>query len=231
MKKYSKRGRKGYKARRGRLAKRGVPERASCTEVFGNNILATNQSYGLYNLSLADCTRARDIAKGYQYYRIKRVTLVVKPTQDTFQQGGNSIPYLYYMIDRVKQFQAGFNAAQLKAMGAKPRRVDEKNVTFSFTPSVLTETFDATLSSNTAVQYKIAPWLPCKDTSQLGVWNPNTTDHMGIVWRIEQEFTTGSATAYIVERHIEIEFKKPAVQNQVLATGDEVIDINDAVNP
>jgi len=227
-KKNIKRGRKGYKARRGRriIAKRGVPERASCTEVFAGNILTSNQSYSVYNVSLDTCLRARDIAKGYQFYRIKRITMVLKPTQDTFQQGGNSVPYLYYMIDRTKQFAAGFSTNQLKAMGAKARRVDEKNIEFSYMPSVLTETFDNTVGANTAVQYKMSPWLPCKDTAQVGVWNPNTTDHLGIVWRIEQAFVTGSPSAYTVERRVEFEFKKPAVQTFAAEEGDEPIDLD-----
>lgn len=208
----------------------GVPERASMTEVQATpGQLATNTSYSVYNVSLASLTRARDVAKGYQFYRIKRITLVIKPTQDTFVSGGNSVPYLYYMIDRVKQFAAGFTVDQLKAMGAKARRVDDKIITFSFTPSVLTETFDNTLNANTAVQYKLAPWLPCKDTSQVGVWNPNSTDHLGIVWRLEQ--VLGAATAYNLERHIEVEFKKPAIPTAALTQEDVPLDFDDLLNP
>lgn len=208
----------------------GVPERASMTEVQSTpGQLASNTSYSIYNVSLSSLTRARDVAKGYQFYRIKRITLVIKPTQDTFVQGGNSVPYLYYMIDRVKQFAAGFTIDQLKAMGAKARRVDDKIITFSFTPSVLTETFDNTALANTAVQYKLAPWLPCKDTSQVGVWNPNTTDHMGIVWRLQQ--VIGDATAYNLERHIEVEFKKPAIPTAPASELDVPVDFDDLLTP
>lgn len=229
-KKAAKRGGRKRAVKPRRNLKGNVPEKASMTEIQQTpGQLATNVSYASYNVSLASLTRARDVAKGYQFYRIKRVTYVLKPTQDTFVQGGNSVPYLYYMIDRVKQFAAGFTVDQLKAMGAKARRVDDKIITFSFTPSVLTETYDNTVAANTAVQYKMAPWLPCKDTSQVGIWNPNTTDHLGIVWRLEQ--VLGAATAYNVERHIEVEFKKPAIPTAALSSEDVPSDFDDLLNP
>lgn len=210
-----KRGRKGYE----------VKEIASLTEVQAP--IATplaNQNYATYNLSLASLTRARDVAKGYQYYRIKRVTYVIKPLSDTFNAqglapGGSaaSVPYLYYMIDRTRLFQAGFTIDQLKAMGAKARRLDDKTLTFSYTPSVLTETYDPTALANGAVQYKMMPWLPTKDINQAGLWNPNTTDHTGVVWRVEQ--VSGTAIGYQLERRVQVEFKKPAIPT-LIAEGE-----------
>lgn len=230
-KKLAKRGKKGYKARRGRgrgrRMARGVPEKASCTEVVQTQNLVANTNYSSYNISLASTTRALDIAKGYQYYRIKRVTYVIKPTQDTFVSGGNSVPYLYYMVDRTKLFVNGFTINQLKSMGAKPRRVDEKIIKFSYTPSVLTDTYDNNVGANQFVQYKMSPWLPTKDITQVGVWNPNTTDHLGIVWRMEQSF--GDASAYSIERQIEFEFKKPATPTTVSAPEDVPTDLDPVV--
>lgn len=213
--------RKTWRPKKGRAPRRSkyeVSERASLTEVSvpnmsGQGTPTANVNFMSYNISLNVSTRARDVARGYQFYRIKRITYVIKPLVDTFTAagalGGPSIPYLYYMIDRVKQFQNGFTIDQLKAMGAKPRRLDEKTLTFSYTPSVLTETYDNTPGANAAVQYKLSPWLPCKDTSQVGVWNPNTTDHQGVVWRVQQD--VGTAQQYVIERRIQFEFKKPAV--------------------
>lgn len=224
-----KKGKGGKRAARGkRAAKRSkfeVREVASLTEIQAapTNLIATNTNYSQYNLSLASCTRAQNVAKGYQYYRIKRITYVVKPLMDTFVQnppGGSSnatVPYLYYMIDRTRQFQAGFTIDQLKAMGAKPRRLDDKSLSFSFTSSVLTDTFDNTQNATTAVQYKLSPWLPTKDIAGVGVWNPNTTDHLGVVWRVEQ--AVGPNIGYALERRIQFEFKKPAIPT---ATGLEV---------
>lgn len=200
---------KAYRKRRNY----NVPEKASCTEVVNTSgVLATNTNYSNYNAALNQLPRAAAIAKGYQFYRIKRITMVIKPTQDTFTAGSSSIPYLYYMIDRTKQFVNGFSINQLKAMGAKARRLDEKTLTFSYTPSVLLQTYDNTVGAETAVKYEMSPWLPTKDAKQAGVWNPNTTDHLGIVWRVEQAI--GPTSGFTLERRIEVEFKKPAITTE-----------------
>lgn len=196
-----------------RAMKAGVPERASCTEILPALNCSSNQNYSSYNLSLSTCTRARDIAKGYQFYRIKRVVFIIKPELDTFISGGPTLPYLYYMIDRTKQFVNGVTLEQLQAMGAKPRRLDEKTLQFSYSPSVLTDTYDPTVGATPFVQYKISPWLPTKDISQVGLWNPNTTDHLGIVWRVAQRLNGGQVITFSVERRVELEFKKPSTPN------------------
>lgn len=199
--------------RRGR-SKYEMKEQASLTEVIVTPLQFSNTALSSYNLSLASLTRAVDVAKGYQFYRIKRVTFLIKPLKDTFVGGSGgptetAIPYLYYMIDRTRLFQAGFSVDQLKAMGAKARRLDDKTIVFSYTPSVLTETFDNTAGANLAVQYKLAPWLPTRDINATSVWNPNTTDHQGIAWIVETLF--GDPLRYSIERRVQVEFKKPAI--------------------
>lgn len=236
-KKGGKRGGKGRGAARRKAGQRRnkyeVKELASLTEVQpAGGATSCNQNYSSYNISLASLSRARDVAKGYQFYRIKRITYVLKPLMDTFVQGTGSpqtqatVPYLYYMIDRTRQFQSGFTLAQLKAMGAKGRRLDDKVLTFSYTPSVLTETFDNTANATTAAQYKLMPWLPTKDIAGgVGVWNPSTTDHLGIVWRVEQEL--GNPIGYSLERRIQVEFKKPAIPTTVGSEADVPVDFED----
>lgn len=225
----------GRKPRRGgrkvvRKSKYEVKEYASMTEVSAPiPTPLTNQNYATYNISLASLTRARDVAKGYQFYRIKRITYLIKPLSDTFNAqglapGGSSatVPYLYYMIDRTRLFQNGFTIDQLKAMGAKARRLDDKTLSFSYTPNVLTDTYDNTANANLAVQYKLMPWLPTKDITGVGLWNPNTTDHLGIVWRVEQ--VGGTPIGYQLERRVQVEFKKPAVPTTVVTPEDVPID-------
>jgi len=232
---------RGGRGKRGAAkAKRSMPKRrarrtfevresASLTEVLPAQLLTANTNYTSYNISLAASKRAQDVAKGYQFYRIKRVSIVVKPLMDTFVQPTGSgatasVPYLYYMIDRVKQFVNGYTIDQLKAMGAKPRRLDDKTLSFSYTPSVLTETYDNNLAANLAVQYKMSPWLPTKDASVVGLWNPNTTDHLGAVWRVEQ--VLGTAINFLVERRIQFEFKKPAIPTTLTEGEPAPIDVD-----
>lgn len=235
-KKNLKRGKKGMRSRRPRFARKrvmkaGVPERASCTEILPALTASSNQNYSSYNISLASCVRARDIAKGYQFYRIKRVTYVIKPELDTFISGGPTLPYLYYMIDRTKQFVNGFTLEQLLSMGAKPRRLDDKTLEFHYIPSVLTETYDATAGATPFVQYKLKPWLPTKDISQVGVWNPNTTDHLGVVWRVAQRLTGGQVVTYSIERRVEIEFKKPSTSTAPAGEEDVPREVDPDVLP
>lgn len=216
-----------------RQPKAGVPELASLTEITRSPLVNANTLYSMYNLSLSSLKRAQDVARGYQFYRIKRVTFILTPLVDTFTQITGpttaSVPYLYYMIDRVRQFVNGVSPDQLRAMGAKPRRLDDKILKFSLTPSVLTDTFDNTAGASAAVQYKLKPWLPCKDpNSGVGVWNPSTTDHTGIVWIVQQ--VSGNAVNYSVERRVEVEFKKPATPTTT--TGDEQVPIEfDKIEP
>lgn len=224
MKKQAKKGAK--KLRLQRALRSGVPERASCTEILPALSASANQNYSSYNISLASCTRARDIAKGYQFYRIKRVTYVIKPELDTYISGGPTLPYLYYMIDRTKQFVNGFTLEQLMSMGAKPHRLDDKTLEFHYTPSVLTETYDATTGATPFVQYKLKPWLPTKDISQVGVWNPNTTDHLGVVWRVAQRLNGGQVISYVIERRLEIEFKKPSTSTTPSQAEDVPLEVD-----
>lgn len=214
---------------RRQISKYEVPEQASLTQVDAFELSLANQNYSNYNISLAVSSRAQDVAKGFQFYRIKRVTYIVRPLTDTFNSqgiapGGSSasVPYLYYMIDRAMQLSGGFNLQQLKQMGAKARRLDDKTLTFSFTPSVLGEVFDNTPGARANVRYDMNPWLPTRDNTNLTVWNPNTTDHQGIVWRVEQ--TSGTPIGYEVERRIQFEFKKPSVNATPPGVNDIPID-------
>lgn len=203
---------KVLRKRRIAKVKRGVKEWASMTESVVPGTLAPNTNYASYNLSLAQLPRAINVAKSYQYYRIKRVTYVIKPNSDTFTPGVTTgLPYLYYMIDRTQQFQSGFTVDMLRSAGAKPRRVDEKTIEFSYTPSVLNLTYDATVGSAANVSYKMCPWLPTRDIAQVGVWNPNSTDHQGIAFHIQSD-GGGAGLGFSFERRFEIEFKKPIIQ-------------------
>lgn len=213
-----------------RRSKYEVREQASLTEVISpQTTLNANQNYSSYTLNLASLPRASLVAKGFQYFRIKRITYVIKPFADTFAPGAlANVPYLYYMIDRTKQFVNGFTTENLRNMGAKARRVDDKTITFSYTPSVLTETFDD--SGVVPVQYKLMPWLPTRDMTSLpGVWTPSIVDHLGVVWTVEQLLAT-SPVGYTIERRIQVEFKKPQVPTfppgENLAA-QNIVDIND----
>lgn len=217
--KYTKKGRarKGRKnVRKSRVPRRvkgGVPEWASLTETREIGVLDSNAMYQSYNVSLSQFARARMVAQGYQQYRIKRIAFKVSPLLDTFSAGSNtSVPYLYYMIDRTKNLISANTVDVLQKVGAKPRRLDDKIVTFSYSPSVLTGTLDTSppvgQGTSQFVQYKVAPWLNTRDTENLLVWNPDTTDHQGVKWMVES--STGTSIGYKMEMIVEFQFKKPS---------------------
>jgi len=187
-----------------------VPEQASCSEVQSLALQNTGTVYQNYKLDLAGHIRASTIAKGYQYFRIKSVKYTFKPLQDTFSGAGTSIPHLYYMIDRTGSLRSVQNADMLKKLGARPRRLDDKLVTLTYRPSVLNSSSDTTPGADIFVQYKMTPWLPTREASQLLTWNPNTTDHFGLVYIVEN--VGGQTIQYAVEREVQFEFKKPSYQ-------------------
>lgn len=204
-------GSKRRVARMGRWRRKtyNVPEYASCSEVQSIALQNTGTVYQNYKLDLAGHVRASTIAKGYQFFRIKSVKYTLKPLQDTFNGAGTSIPHLYWMIDRTGSLRAVTNADTLKKLGARPHRMDDKLVHFSYRPSVVNSAADATAGADLFVQYKMTPWLPTRESNTL-VWNANTTDHFGVIYIVEN--VGGQTIQYAVEREVQFEFKKPSFQ-------------------
>lgn len=215
-KKAVKRGGKKPARKGARKSKAHVTERASCKESQTFTLLNGNQVYTNYNTQLSSFLRARTIAEGYQFYRIKRITYKFSPLSDTFAVGsGTTVPYLYFMIDRLAQLSVASTAQQLRAMGAKPKRMDDKIITWSYAPSVRVASFDSLppigQSQTQFTQYKVSPWLSCRDAEGPGaIWQADSTDHLGCVWLLEN--SGGGNVPYKCERIVEFEFKKPSFQ-------------------
>lgn len=192
---------------------RDVPDVASCsvkrtiTPAAGGNYV-TNTMYDIRDMELAAFERAGTIATGYQHFRIKKLTLTLKPVYDTYQQGVGlaSRPNIYYMIDKSGAVPTNATLETLKQMGAKAHRFDEKPFTISWRPSVLTadQTAIGVVGSS---QYKISPWLSTNARPNQFPWLPSTVDHLGIFWYVEQLF--GGGTQYNAEIEAQFEFKKP----------------------
>lgn len=210
-KKQMKRG--GYKK------PRSVADYAGVSETFEITGLVANTMYQRRDFTLNGSPRAANVATAYQHYRIKKITMRFKPQIDTFIGGGGfQVPNLFYMVDKSGSIPTNSSLAALKSMGASPKRFDDKTITFSWRPSVLTDTASAPgVSSQT--QYKIAPWLSTNANAlQPGIFAPSSVDHLGIFWYLEQG---GVATGYSVEVTIEYQFKKPL--NTTLASETQAI--------
>lgn len=180
---------------------------ATCSET-DNLVYATNTGYRLAAFSLDTASqRVLDIAKGYQMYRLKKITCVFKPKFDTFAAGGgNSVPEFHYVIDKLNTFAPGTNLQALRDAGARPIRFDDRNITISWRPSVLTQTFG---QANPASQYKLSPWLSVNGNA--GTANPfaySSIDHFGLVWQVNVLLSAGYADLQL-EITLDWEFKKP----------------------
>lgn len=203
-----------------------VAEYASLSETRsivapGTNNLV-NVMYSLMNTSLDQFTRAPLVAQAYQHYRIKNIALRLKPSSDTYISGttvGTSKPYLYYMLDKAGALPTNITLEGLKQMGAKPRAFDEKQLTISWSPSVLQDVLTvggaAPVSQGSA--YKISPWLNTANVTVGSPWNASTVDHLGVYWMVEAP-VSGTATAYEIDCEVQFEFKKPLIARSVSST-------------
>lgn len=213
-------GKKSSKPRRmGYRKPRSVADYAGVSETFEITGLTANVMYQRRDFTLNGSPRAANVATAYQHYRIKKITMRWKPQIDTFIGGGGfQVPNLFYMVDKSGSIPTNSSLAALKSMGASPKRFDDRTLTFSWRPSVLTDTASAPgVSSQT--QYKISPWLSTNANAlQPGIFTPSSVDHLGIFWFLEQG---GAATGYSVEVTIEYQFKKPL--NTTLQAATEAV--------
>lgn len=217
---------KGGQRKKQYRKRRTVPEKASCSVSRGFALLNANQTYRFSDIQLSQYARAVNVAKGYQLYRIKNVKMVVSPLADTFQAGGGvTVPYLYFMIDRTRELDNIRTAAEFKIIGCKPHRVDDKQVIWNFKPSVLNTTLDnAATQGGVFNQYKISPWIRCRDeTGTPGVWNPDTTDHQGMVFFLEN--SGGEGVQFKMEVTVEFEFMKPSYPMTITESHPEPVDL------
>lgn len=113
---------RGLKGRRSN--QRNVAEWASCSVkqtivASGPADFACNQMYNLRGvLKLTGFTRAEEIAKAYQFYRIKHVKVTYKFPFDTFLPANVARPNFYSMIDKAEAIPNLATLETLKNMGA-----------------------------------------------------------------------------------------------------------------
>lgn len=173
-----------------------------------------NVMYALMNTTLSQFDRAVACAKAYQFYRIKNVTMKIKPQFDTYAFGasGYGKPKLYYMFDKSGSVPTNITLEGLKQMGAKPHNLDENPQIISWAPSVLSAVLtDSAALATQAGQYKISPWLTTSsNTVSPLVWNPNNVDHLGVYFYVEATSYGGTGgLPYQIDVEVQFEYKKP----------------------
>lgn len=209
----------------------GVPDQASLTEVINNRaplggFYTTNTGYRFYNCSLQLFPRAQTVGSAFQEFRIRRITLAYRTTADTFIAGSSqAVPLLYYMIDKKDAVPTNFNVDTLTAMGALPRRFDDKLKKIQYAPAVLQSALTDPLSLTTsAAAANISPWLPTNNSPGApGVFVPSDVDHMGVSWFVYVP-NGSTVVSYDIDIFVDFEFRKPLWKAP--ATGPKALEWN-----
>jgi len=216
---------------------RQVPEWASCTESMSLNRITglTYEMNGMYGFNATQLAyfvnRAVPIAQSYQHFKIKRVLMEFKPQYDTFAPTpgaptgqGFSVPNLFYMINKSGSIPNNPTVDNLRSMGAKPIRFDDKIIKIAWRPSVLQEN-SGTLG-DIGSSYKVSPWLSTSaNANAVGAWNPSTVSHLGIYWTVQRNGVIPPGTAelvYDIQITVEFQFKKPLVK--VLSSSPQALE-------
>lgn len=187
-----------------------VKEFASASVTASLVGLTSGTMYLSPNLSLDQYSRAVGIARQYQRFRIKSVTLRIKPNMDSITSVAAGAPqkaYVYFMIDKNGTIPNNVTLEGLKQAGARPYALDEKPFHRTFAPAVHTLTSEPAGLTSQFSQFKTSPWLTTNDNpNNVGNWNPNTTTHYGYKLFIEQ---VGAITTFNAEIEVQFEFIKP----------------------
>lgn len=128
--------------------------------------------------------RASQMAKLFGEYRIKKIIWTYRPLFDTYSSSlpgagnsPNSVPTLYWRMNRYGDTPAAFTGDYMRAMGATPKRLDDKQVRFSYTPNII-QSQQAVAGANQAT-IKLGPWLSTDDVVQDNNFNISTAEHFG----------------------------------------------------
>lgn len=197
----------------------GGPNTARVTQTLPPVDILTNTPY---IISVGGITGARALAHAEQYglYRISRVTFKFKPKYDTFTPGLVSnplpnyvatVPNLLWKMNRFADAPAAFTADNLRSLGAKPIRFDDKTLNVSYKPNILTSIETGGSDSG---QLKMTPWLNTDDSSGTAGFNPSTTEHFGHFFIVDCDTINNTSDPVVgtFEATIYYEFKNPRVE-------------------
>lgn len=217
------RRRRGLRKRmmRKRISKRnpnnvvGGPNTCKVIETLPNQGVNLNTPY-LFLKNGITGVRAPAIAKQFGLYRIAKITFTHRPAYDTYAPSTGSgnfpvqVPTLYWKMNRYGDIPAGFNGDYMRALGAKPFRLDDKNVVVSYKPNTLIAQDNTANISTSSI--KITPWLSTDDTPQDNNFTLSTALHYGHSLFVEAA-GAGNAQAQVCSLDITVvyEFKNPRV--------------------
>lgn len=226
------RRRRVVRKRKGGLRKRGMrrmkrntnfiggPNTAKVTETYDLGSLLENTGYIFNKAGITPGFRAADVAPNFGLYRIASLTWTFKPFFDTYtpnlgQAGGgqignqpDAVPYLYWKMNRYGDAPAAFNGNYLKEQGARPHRVDDKIISWTYRPNILVA--DAGAVNGGSGQVKMTPWLSTDTAPGDQGFGLSVTKHYGHIMFIEGA-ASGNAQPPIGSFEVKVvyEFKNP----------------------
>lgn len=192
----------------------GGPNTCKVIETIPSQVVNLNTPYLFIKTGITG-QRAPAIAKEFGLYRIASVSFTHRPIWDTYSSSlpgtgnaPNSLPTLYWKMNRYGDQPAGVNGDYMRALGAKPYRLDDKQVSFSYKPNTLM--VQGNDLANTASSIKITPWLSTDDTPQDTVFTLSTAEHYGHTLFVEGG-GAGNALGAVCYLDLQVvyEFKNP----------------------
>lgn len=168
-----------------------------------------------FSTSLAAATydRAQQVAQAFQEYRIKYVKITFRPSADTYPiAAGNSIPQLYFAMNKAQAIPTTANQQTLLDMGCRPIRFDDKNIVKVWKPTVLLGTDQGAPGFIVNAQaIKTTPWISTNNNAQNpgGLWNPSNVEHLGCCFIVTKPNPATPTINYYVDVETVFQFRKP----------------------
>lgn len=182
-----------------------------------SSIFNVNTMYRLYDIGISQFPRATLLAAAHQQYRITKVSMRFKPLVDTFIGGGaETVPNLYYMIDKAQSLSPNVGIPALKSAGCTPKRLDDKLIMTRWSPGVIENVNTTTAGGGAFAKVQTSPWLNTTDDPFASPVAISTVDHKGITWGVEQ--VVGQSGNYMIDLTIEVQFRKAAFEPPESAT-------------
>lgn len=166
-----------------------------------------------FSVALANSVfnRAQAVAQNFQEYRIKYVKLTFKPSADTFPlAAGNTIPQLYFQMNKYQSIPTGATLQQLLDMGCRPIRFDDKNITKAWKPVVLIGADNTAVGTQLPAVVKTTPWLSTNNAAIDPIaWSPSAAEHLGCVFFVTKVNPATPAVAYVVDVEVVFQYRRP----------------------
>lgn len=220
-------------ARKARRAPKMRKEYLKEVEIMPTQIVNLNTPYLQIKAGITGA-RASQMAALFGEYRIKKITYTFRPWFDTFNAGiptgGNNavqVPTLYWRLNRYGDTPAAFNGNYMRAMGAKPHRLDDKLLSFSYSPNIIQS--QQNVGASTTATIKVSPWLSTDNIVQDNNFTLSTAEHFGHSLFIEAA-ANGTANGQAANMDVKViyEFRNPRL---VGSTSEQVTDASGNLVP